>query len=167
MKSKKINKPIFFIDHHILATGELISGQYPSALIDFPTYRFDPDTRILQGMEFKIDKKLIAIYGDGISLSGAAGGGISTMLFGIYKLPFTSQGYDTPQITIFEISENGTVELEYRKENISLKIGEKWKKIFTKIEEYDQNQQKGSIKLIQTDEIINYGFLDRSKINLG
>ena len=96
---KKNPQSITFIDHHILITGELIDGQYPCALIDFPSYNFDKDSRILQGqLDFKINKNLIAIYGDGRSLSGAAGGGVSTRLFGIYKLPFTSQGYDTPQL---------------------------------------------------------------------
>ena len=166
LKLKNNQNSIIFIDHHILVTGKLIKGRYSGAEIDFPTYRFDQDAKVLQGrIDFKIDKNLMVIYGDGISLSGIAGGGTSTRLFGIYKLPYTSQGYDTPQLTVLKIQDDGSVELEYRKENFTLQIGEKWEKIFTKLEDFKQYQQNGTIEFINTDRIFNYGFLKKSKIN--
>ncbi len=167
MNKLKINpQSITFIDHHILTTGEIIDGNYPCALIDFPTYKLDKDSRILQGqMDFKINKNLIAIYGDGRSFSGDVGAGISTRLFGIYKLPFTSQGYDTPQLTVLNIYENGGIEIEYRNEHLTLQSGEKWEKKITEFDNFEQNEYKGTIKLILTDIIFNYGVLDKSNIN--
>ncbi len=56
-----------FVEHHIHTHGDLLSVQEPPLLqIDFPTYRFDADSGIMDGIiDFDIDGNLKIIFGSG------------------------------------------------------------------------------------------------------
>ena len=145
-----------FIDHHIHTYGELIEGSYPSLMVDFPTYNFNKETGSLSGMiNFDINETLKAVYGGGISLSGAAGGGAATGLSGVYELPYEKGG-----ITILKIDSDGTAYIVYKGVSIILKNDEEWVNITSRVD----IQETGKAKLTETDKIVNYGILDKSKI---
>jgi len=151
-----------FIEQHTHTEGEVIEGEKsmkcggPREMIDEPTYSFNSETEILNGMiGFKVDETLKLVYGSGRSLSGFAGGGVSTNLTGIYNIPYTGIN-----VIIHKIENNGTVHLTYKGNKIILETNEKWEDTFTKIEEFDFCKIKYTI----TDKIINYGILDKDKI---
>jgi hypothetical protein len=146
-----------FIDHHIHTGGVLIAGTYQELMIDFPTYQFDQGTGTLEGsIGFEIDEGLKAIYGSGSSLSGCAGGGAATRLTGVYEVPYEHNGF-----TIERIEPDGTAHIEYDGESIVLASGEEWVKEYSRIEILPPF---GVGRLTTTDEIVNYGILDKSGI---
>jgi hypothetical protein len=149
-----------FVEHSTHIHGELIEGDYPRKMIDFPTYRFDQKTGILKGMiVFGINESLKAVFGSGLGLSGAAGGGASTVLSGVYKLPYEQEG-----LKIVSIDSDGKVHIEYKNESIVLKSGEEWVKTTSEIDVKEFRGQKGKAKLTTTDRIMNYGILDNSNL---
>lgn len=159
-EGKLSSENFFYIDHHIHTHGELIEGKYVGLDIDFPTYFFDEKTGTLSGMiDFDNNKTLKIIYGNGISLSGVAGGGEGTRLSGVYELP-----YERNELKILKIDPNGTVFLEYKNESIILEGGEVWTNITSQIDTQQFGDQKGKANLIITDKIVNYGIFDKSKI---
>jgi hypothetical protein len=154
-----------FIDHVILKNGEILEGQVGGAQIDSPTYTFDKETKTLTGtIDFEIHAGLKIVYGDGERLMGAAGEGTSTILTGIYALPFRSDGYGTPAMEIEAVDADGTAHLRYRGESIALKALDKWIRIFTQDDEVARGDVRGRARITSTDEIVNYGILDLSQI---
>ena len=149
-----------FVEHMIRVHGELIEGDYPRKMIDFPTYRFDQKTGILKGIiVFSVNESLKAVFGSGLGLSGAAGGGASTGLSGVYRLPYEEEG-----LRIVSIDSDGTVHIEYKNESIVLKSGEEWVKTTSEIDVKEFRGQKGKARLTTTDRIVNYGILDNSNL---
>jgi len=149
-----------FIDHHIHTHGELIEGEYPFMFIDFPTYSFDTETNTLSGMiNFDINKTLKVVYGSGSSLSGCVGSGAGTVLSGVYELPYENNGF-----RIVKIEPDGTAHIEYNDLSIILKGGEEWVDITSRIDTQQFGDQIGKANLTITDKIVNYGILDKSKI---
>lgn len=151
-----------FIDQHIHTYGELIEGDHLPSNIDFPTYSFDNETGILEEWSetsLEINESLKAIYGHGQSLSGVAGSGKATGLSGVYELP-----YKEDKFRILKIDSNGTAYLEYKKVSIILRSGEEWTNITSKISISDYKGQTSKANLTITNKIINYGILNKSKI---
>lgn len=146
-----------FIDHHIHEHGKSIVGYCMKLWIDFPTYRFDEKTGILIGeINFDINETLKVVYGSGASLSGDVGGGAATRLLGVYELP-----YERGHFKILKIDSDGTAYIEYKGVSIVLKSGEEWVNITSRIQSCPP---RGIAKLTITDKIINYGILDKSKV---
>ncbi len=150
-----------FINHHTHTHGEVIEGNYPGGLaVDFGTYSFDEKTGALMGsINFDINETLKAVYGSGGSLSGAAGKGAGTSLSGVYELP-----YEYHRFKIIKIDADGTAYIEYNNISIVLKSGEKWVNTTSKIDTQQFKDQVGKAKLTTTDEIVNYGILEKSRI---
>jgi len=149
-----------FVEHSIRIHGELIEGDYPRKMIDFPTYRYDRKIGILQGrIVFSVNDSLRVVFGSGLGLSGAAGGGASTGLSGVYKLPYEEEG-----LKILSIDSDGTVHIGYRNESIILKIGEEWVRTSSEIDVKEFRGQTGKAELTTTDRIMNYGILDSSNL---
>jgi len=147
-----------FLEHHLNTDGENLEGTYPFLYIDFPTYSFDRTTGVLAGMiSFPINNSLKAVYGDGTSRSGHYGSGSGTRLSGIYSFPYENDG-----LRITSIEGNGTIHIKYRNSDLILKSGESWEDITTKIEIYPDLMC--SIRLTETDTIINHGILKKSDI---
>jgi hypothetical protein len=152
-----------FVDHHIHTKGELIEGNYIGGLyIDFPTYSFDETSKTLSGeINFDINKSLKVIYGNGRSLSGVIGGGAATGLTGIYNLPYKQDNFE-----IKEIEPDGTLNIQYNDSLIILKSNEEWVKISSEINTQDYGAGIAKAKIITTDKIVNYGIIEKSKIEL-
>ena len=152
-----------FIDHHININGELLEGNYQGGLnIDFPTYNFDEKSKILNGkFDFEINKSLIIIYGDGRSLSGIIGAGAATGLYGIYDLPYVKGKFE-----INKIESDGTVYIQYDDSLIVLKSNEEWIKISSEIDVQDYGEGIAKANIIITDKIVNYGIVEKSKIEI-
>ena len=149
-----------FIDHHIHTHGELIEENYRGPMIDSPTYNFDEETRTLKGIiTFDVNDTLRVVYGSGSSLTGAAGGGKDTMLYGVYELP-----YDHHEFRILYIDFDGTAYLLYKNVSIPLKSGEEWVNITSRTDIQQFGDQQGVANLITTDRITNYGIMNKSKI---
>lgn len=150
-----------FIDHHVHRDGALLEGQGIGLMIDFPTYGFNKEERKLTGMvNFAINDSLVAVYGDGGSLSGAMGGGAATMLYGVYTLPYDGRG-----LTIGSIDHTGAVTILYKNESIVLQPGEEWVRITSEIitdNGYDGNLTR--INATTTDKIVNYGLINKADI---
>jgi len=139
-------------------SGEVIEGRCMGPRIDHPTYYFNEKEGILGGaIDFEINESLKIIYGRGIDLSGAAGGGAASKLSGIYRLPYTDE---VENLTIKELGDDGTLTLIYQGKEITLKAKESWKT--TKVE--IANWEICKVKLITKIEIKNYGILDKEKI---
>jgi hypothetical protein len=150
-----------FIDHHINTHGELIEGNYiEGPQVDFPTYTFNAQNKILSGdINFSISKSLKIIYGNGISLSGLAGGGAGTGLTGIYELP-----YEQGAFKIIDVESNGTVHIMYNDSLIVLNIDEEWINITSRIDTQDFGEGIAKANLITADKFVNYGIIEKSDI---
>ncbi len=152
------NKYIF-LDQHAQIDGKIIEGGGTCAgpLIDFLNHSFNKETKVVSGMiNFEAtNEKLKVVFGSGLSLSGGAGGGISTELTGIYEIP-----YKNSKIEINKVDSEGTIYFLYKGKEITLKSGEEWKEVKTEIIRRESCERKDTI----TDRIINYGILDKDKI---
>lgn len=146
-----------FLEHYVDAHIEVVEGNYQGPIIDSPTYGFDEENGILRNyLSFDINDSLILVYGRGSSISGA-GGGRENMLYGVYQLP-----YQSGNITILNIDVNGIVYLEYKDGLIVLEEGEKWEDTVSKTDV----TSSGTAEFTITDSIKNYGFLEKSKIEM-
>jgi len=152
-----------FIDHHINTNGELIEGNYIGGLnIDFPTYNFNETSRILTGeFDFKLNNSLKIIYGKGRSLSGVVGAGSASSLNGIYDLPFTVGKFE-----IKVIEPDGTAYIGYNDSLIVLKSNEEWIDQSSEIDIQDYGEGVAKANIITTDRIVNYGIIEKLKIEI-
>ncbi|MCD1293563.1 hypothetical protein CUJ83_00945 [Methanocella sp. CWC-04] len=149
-----------FIDHHVHINGSMVQGEYMGPMIDFPTYSYDEETKTLSGLfYFEVNDTLKMIYGDGRSLSGAAGGGAGTVLQGVYGLP-----YEKDAMKIVSMDSSGTVTMEYNNETIILRSGEKWENITSGVRKFDLADNYAIVNLTRTDTIVNHGILEKTKI---
>lgn len=152
-----------FVDHHVNTNGELIEGNYQGGLnIDFPTYNFNQTSKILKGeFDFEINKSLKIIYGNGKSLSGVVGAGAATGLFGGYDLPYAKGKFEIKQIDF-----DGTVHIQYNDSLIVLKSNEEWVNVTSEIDTQDFGEGIAKANIITTDKIVNYGIIEKSKIEI-
>ncbi len=152
-----------FVDHHVNTNGELIEGNYQGELnIDFPTYNFNQTSKILKGeFDFEINKSLKIIYGNGKSLSGVVGAGAATGLFGVYDIPYAKGKFEIKQIDF-----DGTVHIQYNDSLIVLKSNEEWVNVTSEIDTQDFGEGIAKANIITTDKIVNYGVIEKSKIEI-
>ena len=150
-----------FIEHFSQTDGELIEGNYREGPgYDVPTFSFDSVTGVLSGnINFQINKSLKLVFGNGRGSSGVAGTGVSTMLFGIYKLPFENGNFK-----ITNVEANGTIYLRYNDSTIVLKRNEEWTRISSFIDIQNNAGEIAKAKLTSTDRIVNYGIIEKSNI---
>lgn len=150
-----------FVEHHIHTHGDLLSGPEPPLLqIDFPTYRFDADSGILDGIiDFDIDGNLKIIFGSGSCLSGTAGGGCGTGLSGINTIPFQRGNFE-----ILKMDTDGKIVFEYDNEVHALNAGEEWKMELFYNDTVNMDGSMSISKITKTDRISNFGYLEKSKI---
>jgi hypothetical protein len=145
-----------FIDHQVYIDGRTTSGTYPALMIDFPTYRFAPETGTLEGLvTFDINQSLILIYGSGTHFSGDCGGGAAGMLHGGYTLPFQLDGLTVKGFTADEM-----VYLSYLNQTIALQPGERW----TDLSTVNETTRDYTIEKTVTDTITYYGTFQTSEI---
>jgi len=150
-----------FMEHHIGTQGEIIEGNYKEGpMYDSPSYSYYNETGILSGyIDFNINQSLKVVLGNGISRSGAAGSGVSTMLMGIYELPYENNNFE-----IKDIESDGTIHLVYNDSTIVLKSNEEWINKSSAIDTQNNAGEIAKANLITTDRIVNYGIIEKSNI---
>jgi hypothetical protein len=146
-----------FIDHHVHVDGVCVEGEcQPGPMIDFPTYTFAEETGTLNSwIAVEVNDALKVVYGNGMSLSGVAGGGAGTRLTEVYTVPAKIEG-----LRIVQVDRDGTAYVEYGGELLVLAPGQEW----TKTTEEVRLQSVGRARLTTTDRIVNHGILDKDKI---
>jgi hypothetical protein len=149
---------VLFINRHVRVEGTCIEGDcQPGPMIDFPTYRFDPETGILESwFALNLGDDLKVLYGNGTSLRGLAGGGAATGLTEVASLPAEVEG-----LRIVQVDRDGTAYLEHGDELLVLAPGQEW----TTTTQEVQEQEDGKVRLTSTEQIVNYGILDRAQIS--
>ncbi len=153
-----------FIDHHVSRDGEVVEGDCGGGMmIDFPMYSFNRETKELSGMstqEVVVNDSLKVVYGDGISLGGALGGGAATGLTPLYALPYENGG-----VVIRGVSPDGLAILAAANETIALPAGETWTNVTVMT---GPGEMPGSsackIRITRTETIYNGGIVDKSLI---
>ncbi len=146
-----------FIDHHVHTEGVCVEGECePGPMIDFPTYNFSAETGTLNSwLTLEVNDALKVMYGNGMSLGGAAGGGAGTMLTEVYTVPAEIEG-----LRIVQVDRDGTVYVEYGGELLVLAPGQTWSSTTEEV----RLQGAGTANFTTNDQIVNYGVLDKAKI---
>ncbi len=146
----KIQEKYPFLEVWLNSHGEVLEGEPMVLMIDFPTYTFSEEEKLLSGLiDFEVNSSLIMVLGVGKSLSGDAGGGAASTLHGVYSLPYDA-GYG---IVITEVLKDGSIHLSVNGSDIVLKPGQTWE---TK-REYSMEWQGGVLKVKDTLSIKNHG----------
>jgi hypothetical protein len=150
-----------FIEQHTTSHGEHISGPVPPLqTIDFLTYSYNTETKILNGIiDFEINKDLKLVYGSGTCLSGTAGEGCGTGLSAIYAIP-----YERGSFELLKTETDGNIIALFENEVINLAAGEEW--LFETVSR-DTTEVDGQIsisEITRNDRITNFGFLKKSDI---
>lgn len=150
-------EPVLFLEHFKSKNGTLISGNCWGLKIDFPTYQYNSTSNIITNQSnLPLTDSTKLIYGGGVSLTGAAGGGIASSLYQAFSLPFTS--YDN--VKIDSIGIDGWAHIVYKGLTINLASGQSW----TSDSSYIESDSSCSISLTQHDRISNFGFIPLSHI---
>jgi hypothetical protein len=119
-------------------------------------YTFDSSTGVLFGdIEFPVDDTLKSIYGNGLFLTGDAGGGAASEVHGFYRVP--SSYYE---FTLVKILDSTRATVTYKDSSITLTLGHPWEFISTRLD----TVPGGVAKLTTTDRIVNFGLQLKSKI---
>jgi hypothetical protein len=169
-----------FIQYWNSVTG---TGTLPALAIDFPDYRFDQKTGTLSAFNpnqsIKLASTALGLIGHGTSRSGDAGTGAVSSLDTINHLPYSMDvlmftgtinlkaGPNMEEtkpvgLKILTVAEDGTISIRLGDKNIMLAPGQSW----TQTVEADVHEGKYQGRLSLTSILTNYGWQDRSKINL-
>jgi hypothetical protein len=154
-----------FIDHHVSLNGEPMSGSCGGGMmIDFPMYSFSHETKELSGMsarDLEVNESLKIVFGDGVSLGGALGGGASTYLTPVYAVPFEKSG-----VIIRGVTPDGLAVMAAANETIVLPAGETWTnvKIKTDTRGFPGSDGPCTVRITRTETLYNAGTVDKSLI---
>jgi len=145
-------------------SGEVLNGTCGGGMmIGFPMYSFNRGTRELSGMsarEIVVNDSLKIVYGDGVSLGGALGGGASTYLTPAYTLPF-----EKGRVRITGVSTEGVVILTNGGETLTLPAGETWTNTTTSItRDFPGSEGTCTIMITAKETLYNAGILAKSGI---
>jgi len=159
-KSEGTQSQFAFIEFFQTSEGKVLQGKVPSGRrIDSPTYSFNKDTRDLQvfrSNDFAVDS-LVAVLGTGKILKGAAGSGVSSLLIGVNKLPFSYSDFEILKI------DSKSASVRYKSENITLQIGQEWTQLKTQTDTI-KLEEVSVVEILSTTRIQFHGFLPDSLI---
>ncbi|HEX2956213.1 MAG TPA: carboxypeptidase-like regulatory domain-containing protein [Chitinispirillaceae bacterium] len=152
-------RKILFLDHPVVVEQQCLSGtNCPGLCIDFPTYNYNKQLKILSGIiPSGLDDSMQMIYGSALWMEGISGGGASGLKC-VKTFPYSERtssfsGNDT--IVIEDLNSDGTVRLQYRGESISLSVGESWSGEYV----WKDTSDDYIIQSTASDSITNYGYL--------
>lgn len=154
-----------FIDHHVSLNGEAANGSCGGGMmIDFPTYGFSRETKELSGMsvrELAVNGSLKVVYGDGMSLGGALGGGAATWLTPVYALPF-----EKDSVIIRSVAPDGLAIITAGNETIALPAGETRTNVTVTIDTrvFPPGTTPCTVKVTRTETFYNSGIIDKTLI---
>jgi hypothetical protein len=157
------------------------TGDLPAMAIDFPFYRFDPQTGSLKpfgpAKAFTLAPADVGFFGHGTSRSGAAGTGAASDLATISNLPYSTEialptgsikttsglpqeEWRQADLKLLAVAEDGSLLLEIDGERVTLPPGEKW----SHTTEADVNADKYNGHLVVTSSLANYGWQNRAQL---
>jgi hypothetical protein len=163
--------------NHISGTGTL-----PALAIDFPDYRFDPDTGSLSSFNpsqaITLPSGAWGFIGHGTNRSGDAGTGAVSSLDPINQIPYSTDVAmftgsfnlqaapnmeETKAVTlkILKVAADGDISVELDGQIITLEPGQSWTQTIEL--EVNEGQYKGHLTLTST--LTNFGWQDQAKIN--
>ncbi len=151
-----------FIEYRQEEDGRVIRGEFPPGpMIDFPTYMFDPHNGTLVSHEitFAVDDTLKIVLGKSTALRGAAGGGMTSRLIGIYRLP-----YQNRDILLRGVDEYGNAHIQFQNEELVIESGDEWGHVTTRRDTIGTPGERSIAEFTKTIRLINYGILDKSNI---
>ena len=144
---------------------EVLQGSF-GLMIDIPTYSYDVDQQTLDVFpidpQLTKDRSFIALWGDGISLHvlKGTGGGASSMITGIYGLPFQSSDRS---LELLEIKPDGSATVQFQGKDLTLHPGQSWQaSTDPEIKRFDTSLIKESF----TYSITNFGPWPRAKLHI-
>lgn len=150
-----------FIEYYQTTDGRIIQGQkLPGKRIDFPTYTFDLESKVIRSrndLNFSGDTVQV-LLGTGKVLKGAAGSGVSSVLIGIKKLPYS---YSELEIVAVD---SKTMSIKYGGENITLAVGEELKRDITTRDTIHLDEIVIVEKTVE-NRIVFHGFIPKSSLN--
>ncbi len=151
---------VAFVEFYQTSEGKALKGKAPGGRrIDSPTYSFDPQTQNFQihRMSSVVVDSVQVLLGTGRILRGAAGSGVSSVLIGANKLPFSYADLEIIKV------DPKSIHLKYKDEKITLAVGQDWKVVQSKIDTI-QIQEVAIVETVTTTRIQFYGFHPKSKL---
>jgi len=151
-----------FIELIQIKDGEVIQGNYPPGpMIDAPSYFFDKEQRTLASkpIPFEIADSLKVVYGRYGALRGAAGGGATSRLFGVFRFP-----YEHENVMIMGVDQAGKAHLKYRDETLIIESHDEWIHTVTQRDTVATPQGPAIADFTTTIRIINHGVMDKGMI---
>ena len=131
--------------------GEALEGGPRELMIDFPTYRLDEESGVLVSYRpLSLNSSVKLIVGEGTSLSGDVGSGVSSQIVGIYNLPADLNDY----VRIVSVSDDDVV-LRLAGEEVTLSPGESREQTW----EYIETWAGGKMRIVKTIRVTNKGYV--------
>ena len=154
-----------FVENFESSNGVLLSGTEPPGLqIDFPTYRFNKETKVLDGhIDFAFTNNLKLIYGSGTGLSGTSGGGIAKDLSGITQLPL-----ERGIFILQKVEPGGSIVVRFKDSLFTLAVDEEFIDTEIYIDTFPFVGEEGVdtciTEVTNTRTISNFGFIRKENI---
>jgi hypothetical protein len=151
-----------FIEFRSEEEGRVVQGEVPPGpMIDFPTFMFDPHSGALasSALNFPVSDSLKIVLGISRALRGAAGGGISSGLEGVYELPHTNT-----RLTIYGADDTGAAHVRFNNERITVESDGEWRQTTSRTDTLSTPDGTAITVFTVTYRIINRGILEKSKI---
>lgn len=161
-----------FIERWVTIESEVDDRGSIYAFIDYPTYQYMPQTRVL--VNNSSDPRLLSagniadlrvVYGRGTSRVGSAGQGANSSLKAVAKVPFTDAytGDTDAQLTLLRVDGDGVAYLGRGSEDLVLRPGDEGtvqvKAVVRSIRDHN-----ASSTITGKERISNFGILDKASI---
>lgn len=161
-KTPENGSSIAFIEYISISEGKSLNGNTPAGRsIGQPTYKYsDNKIEISQNLGNVDPNSATALFGEKHILKGTSGSGISSILHGVTKTPYSSNG-----LTIIKIDAD-KIQVNFNGEKIDLKAGGIWQNITTQLDTINISEKKYIVETTLTQKICFHGIIDRANILL-
>lgn len=145
-------RTFLFLDQREEVDMQRASGTECGVLcIDFPTYSYEAEKRLLRGIVPQLNDSVQIIFGSGTYMtSGGLGSGAASVLYSVKSIPWNNQ-----KIAVNKFEKDGSVEIMYRGETFVLSTGDR--KAFETVEL--DTSGNCVIQITTKDTLVNHGFL--------
>ncbi len=153
-----------FVEYYITYDGKPLEGNPPPGMrIDGPTYIFNSENGEIDSyMESNFSMDTIStVVGVGRIRRGTEGGGLSSRLVGVKNLPFSDANFTIDGFT------SESMLFRFKDENLSLKAGEEWQKVFESIDTIPGiNGENAIVQRTITHQVNFRGFYKKDVVKL-
>lgn len=152
-----------FIEYYVTHDGKALEGTPPPGMrIDGPTYTFDREQGELTSyMDASFGKDTVSIVmGVGRIRRGTEGGGLSSRLVGVTKLPHSEWKFNLESLSSEKII------FQFEEEKIELLLGNEWNKVMESIDTIPSIDGNAVVQRKITHQINFHGFYEKEKLNL-